>query len=357
MTAPSSLDIIRNKVRRITGRPNQAEITDAQIDDYINTFYIYDMNEQLRIESFRYNWQFITNANQPVYDFPTDSYLTTMPPIYIGGYQSYLTQSRENFFRINPQLNYIQTVGLGPNPAIAGPFTFTLTNIPIIPGFKPNPPGAYNDLVNLAPNLSPIPVASFNWNVLVSSTSQGGQTMALVDDGLGNLWDPTDSITDLSVPPGTVDYQTGVVNFTFPLPVGPGKNINVQSIPYSASRPQTAVFYQDQIILYPVPDQAYTVSFEAYKYPSIFLSTEDPTLQNPQLKEMWQLLAYGAADKIFSDNGDVDNMMKYRPLLEEQFKFVQRRTIVQQTSERTASIYSEMTGIPHYGFGNNFAGF
>ena len=42
MGAPSTLADIRSKVRRITARPSALQITDAEIDNYINTFYIYD---------------------------------------------------------------------------------------------------------------------------------------------------------------------------------------------------------------------------------------------------------------------------------------------------------------------------
>jgi hypothetical protein len=108
-------------------------------------------------------------------------------------------------------------------------------------------------------------------------------------------------------------------------------------------------------LLYPIPDQGYTVSFEAYRYPISFdvdnNGNFDGTL-NPQLNEWWQLLAYGAADKIFSDNADFENMAKYRPLLDEQMNLVLRRTIVQQTSERTSSIYTEQQGPGQFPFGN-----
>ena len=114
-------------------------------------------------------------------------------------------------------------------------------------------------------------------------------------------------------------------------------------------------------MLYPIPDQAYTVSFEVYKYPvDFFLAANGAytaTLQ-PQLNEWWQLLAYGAADKIFADNADFESMAKFRPLLDEQMNLVLRRTIVQQTSERTATIYTENNnGSGTFGFGNLFSGF
>jgi hypothetical protein len=186
-----------------------------------------------------------------------------------------------------------------------------------------------------------------------------------VDDGLGNLVSLDDTLPDSGLPYniyGSINYITGVVSVTSfvdqllaPVSIPAGNPINAQYKPYVASRPQSVVFYQDQFLLYPIPDQAYTVSFEAYKYPTAF-DSEEPA-STPQLREWWQLLAYGAADKIFADNADFENMSKFRPLLDEQMRLVERRTIVQQTSERTATIYTEQGGFSQYPFGNLFSGF
>jgi len=311
------------------------------------------MPEHLKMESLRVNYQFVTETNVAVYDFPTDLYLTDMPPVFIAGYQSYMTQSRENFFRINQQLNFLQrSVYTGNNTT--GPYTGQfLTNTPILQGFQPNPPGAFS--------ATPCQAKFINWNVVVSGVDATGESTTLVDDGRGSLISPTDPATPPSLPVvrGTINYLTGAININstgFVQAVDTGNPINVQYIPYVASRPQSVVFFQDQMILYPVPDQAYTVSFEAYKYPVAL--NADPTQGEvatvPQVKEWWQLLAYGAADKIFADSGDMENLQKFRPLLEEQMKLVMRRSIVQQTSERTATIYTEQSGPNQYGFGNLF---
>lgn len=360
MTVPNTLGDIITKVRRITARPSASQISDSEIVNYINTFYLYDMPAQLKMESLRVNFQFTTTANIPAYDFPTSLYLTAMPPIFIGGYQSYLTQSRENFFRINPELNFLQQsiyTGDGTNGS-GGTYTGNfLTQTPILPGFKQNPPGAYSDS-----NVTDIAAKFINWNVIVSGLgtpdpiSGIAPSVTLIDDGQGNLFDPTDTSTVPANARGTVDYMTGaltITNFISAIPTG--NPINVQYVPYVASRPQTAVFYQDQILLYPIPDQAYIVSFEAYQLPSAFLAGVNST--TPQVNDWWQMLAYGAADKIFSDSGDFENMQKFRPLLDEQMRLALRRTIVQQTSERTATIYTEQTQFPSYPFGNIFSGF
>lgn len=196
MSVPATLQNIRDKVRRITGRPNAQDITDAQIDFYVNTFYIYDFPEHLRLINLRVNYQFMTSANIAVYDFPTEMYLTAMPPVYIAGYQSYMTQSRENFFRINPALDYLQE-GIYISNGSSGPYTGQFcTATPIVRGFKRNPPGAYNYYY-------PSP-ASTNWMVTISGIDANGNSQTLVDSGrvdsatpttlnqIGNLYDIND---------------------------------------------------------------------------------------------------------------------------------------------------------------------
>jgi len=384
MTLPNTLLDIRNKVRRITGRPSANDISDLQIDQYINTYYIYDLPEQLRLESFRVNYQFVTNANQPAYDFPKNLYLTNMPPVYIGGYQSFMTQSRENFFRFNSQLTFVDSSAAIGN-GTAGPYSFFLYDLPIIPGWKPNSTygGAYTPSVAYAPGVpsTDIPASVINYNVLISGQDANGTSFNLIDDGgsstilvgtyptsvhsnVGLLFDPNDQSTLPANARGNINYITGEVNIFavgFNGNIAIGNPINVQSIPYVANRPRSVCFFQDQILVYPCPDSAYTVSFEAFQYPTAFLSTASPPVgadpaSYPQLKELWQLLAYGAADKIFSDAGDLDNMTKYRPLLEEQLKLCQRRTIVQYTSDRVATIYSDVGG-NQFPWGNQFSGF
>lgn len=358
MAYVTTLDDIRQKVRRITGRPSDQQITDAQIDDYINTFYIYDLPEHLHLISNRVNYQFLTNANQAIYDLQNDIYLTGMPPVFIGGYRSYMTQSRDNFYRINPALDFLQqSVAVGNGTALG--YSFNLMQTPIMRGWKTNPPGAYS--TSLVGTQSDVPASSLSWMVLISALDANGNSVSLIDDGQGFLFDVDDLSTDHASARGTINYTTGAVQIPvapvsllgFVRPIPNGNPINAQYVPYVASRPQSVAFYQQQFNLYPIPDQAYTVSFEAYKIPTALIRDTD----NPQMKEFGQVLAYGAADKIFSDNADMESQMKFRPLLDEQLKLIQRRTIVQQTSDRTMTIYAEQTPMGQFPFDNIFSGF
>ena len=284
-----------------------------------------------------------------------------MPPVYIGGYQSYMTQSRENFYRVNPQLKFLQqSVAVG--SGVPGPYSFTLMNTPILQGFKPNPPGAYSGLfTDILPKF-------INWNVLITAQGPAGAGglptwFSLVDDGNGNLVSLDETTLPYTVQ-GTINYLTGAVTINqfvdsslVAVNIPLNNPINAQYTPYQPTRPQSVVFYQDQFMVYPIPDQVYTVSFECYKYPFAFTSPGVINTEVPQLREWWELIALGAADKIFADNGDIENMTKYRPLLDEKMRLAQRRTIVQYASERTATIYTEQSQWQQYPFGNLFSGF
>jgi hypothetical protein len=375
--ATSQLQNIRATVRRITGRTSPSTILDSQIDNYINTFYVYDLPEHLKLETLRINYQFLTSANQAIYDFPMEYYLNNMPPVYIAGYQSYMTQSRENFYRVNSTFQYQQnSVAIGNGST--GPYSGILPTTYVLQGYKPNPPGAYAvppaGLDVLPKNI--VWGITFSGKAQASATSGIAQSISLIDDGQGNLFDindldsnPTAAAPDVINPHigarGSINYLTGAFQIFgptnafgqvtgFKTPIDVGQPINAQYVAYKASRPQSVLYFNNQFFVFPIPDQAYVVSFEAFQYPTAFIST-NPT-STPLLSEWWQLLAYGAALKIFSDNADFENYMKFRPLFEEHMRLVQRRTINQYSSERTSSIYTEQTQFAQFPFGNMFGG-
>lgn len=331
MSVPGTVADMTNLVRMVTANTSSSSMTDAQILDKINIFNRFDLPAILKLQNLRVNYQFVTSANIPTYDFPTSLYLNDLPPVFIAGYQSYFTQTREAFMRLNPEMAMKQN-NVATGNGTTGPYSFTVSPTPILRGWKRNPPGAFATGFGYA-------VSEMNYNVVVSSQDSAGNSVFLVDDGLGNLWDTADTTWDTTIIParGTIDYLTGNVTCTFTAVVPAGQGINIQVIPYKASRPTAVLLFQDQIQLYPIPDDSYTVSFEAFAYPALLTLPTD----RPQVHEWWQMIAYGASDKIFAQNGDFENMVKYRQLLDEQILFCQRRTLVQQSSDRVATIYSE----------------
>ena len=66
----NTLQTIQQKVRRLTRTPSTAQLSDDDINQYINTFVVYDFPEHLRMFNLRTQFTFYANPYQDVY--PTD---------------------------------------------------------------------------------------------------------------------------------------------------------------------------------------------------------------------------------------------------------------------------------------------
>lgn len=328
----TTLASIRTKVRRLTGRPSPQQITDVQIDDYVNTFYQYDLPEHLRLFSLRTIFEFLTIANVDQYDLTTmqvvngtvtdtasNVYYNLNPPAYIAGYQSFYSQEREQFFRVYPALADIITSLVG--DGTVGPYNFTLTSTPLLQN-----------------------------SVTVGGIDSTGETVQVVDDPQTRLSGDWRIVNSNTTVVGTIDYTTGVGTITFTNTIPLGNEITITYTPYEPSRPQAILFFDNIITLRPVPDKVYKVELNAYITPTALIAAED----NPELKGWWQYLAYGASKKIFEDTQDPEGVAALLPGYKEQESLVIRRTLVQQTNERTATIYTEMTQFPYGNFNNRF---
>jgi len=324
---PADLDAIRIKVRRITRAPSEAQLTTANLDEYINTFVLYDFPEQLRLFNLHETLTFYTepnidtystvtaNPNDPLFNFK-NRFITINPPIYAAGFKCFFSQSREEFFNVYPIVNTITQVAVGDGVTLA--FAGTLTNIPVLRD-----------------------------NVVFSSVDINGNGLELHDLQPGIP--PTGAL--FGTGNGVVNYVTGVFNIAFNTAPAAGQAINSQTIPYVANRPESVLFYDATFTLRPVPDQPYPINMEVYVQPTELLAQNE----EPKLAEWWQYIAYGASKKVFEDRNDLDSVNLIMPEFKQQERLILRRTIVQQTTERTATIYTDNTA-GAYGPGWFFGG-
>ena len=234
----STLNAIRTKVRRLTGRPSTNQITDAQIDEYVNTFYLYDMPETLRLFSLQTVFEFMTEANVDVYDMqelqvdfggtPTPAaqvFYNISQPVYIAGYQSFWSQNREEFFRTYPQLAEIRTTLEG--NGTPGPYAISLDNSPV--------------LQNL---------------VTVGAIDATGSTVKVIDDPQSRTSGNWQIINTTTAVTGSFDYIDATGTITFANAIPNGNQITITAVPYAANRPQALLFYDNKITLRPVPDRS-----------------------------------------------------------------------------------------------------
>lgn len=359
----TSLQAIQTKVRRLTRCPSEAQLTTLDLDNYINTFVVYDFPEQLRTFKLRQQFTFTCNpfqdtyvtdktlnVNNPLYNFQ-NKYLTIHPPVYIGGFPAYYTQTRASFYNIYPIVNSIVSVLTG--DGVTTTFTGVVTN-----NTGPTPAIA-------SPSQASVLLQN---QVLFSSIDSNGNGLALIDVPVqntatgnttvnGNLYVPG---TEPALPPtvvdptNTINYVTGAFTITFPVAPGPSVQIFSQTVPSITNIPQSMLFYENTFTLRPVPDQPYRINFEVDVRPVALLDAS----QSPQLEEWWQYIAYGAAKKIFEDKMDMESVANIMPEFKTQERLCLRRTLVQYANERNPTIYSEQAstsaGFNGWGYGGQY---
>ena len=333
--ASTTLQDIRNKMRRITGSPSEDQLSDNDCDQYINTFINSDFGCLLKLFSLRTILTFYTQPGVDVYKTITDptqstnplfdfnnKYTAIHPPVFIAGVQSFFTQERDVFYGNFPQTNFVQMSGLYGN-GTTGPFTGTL----------PPPLTATSNSFTQIPHI-------LQNSVLISCLDTNGTAMNLVDAPInnqtGNLVLPNSVISM-----GTVNYLTGAFTVTFPnntavtSPVQ-ANPIWTEAIYYAAGLPTTMLFYDNYFTLRPVPDKAYIVQVEANIVPTQLLA--DGT--SPTISQWWQYIAMGASIKVFQDRMDYDSADRITPEFLNQQSLVNSTSMDQYTNQRTVTIYT-----------------
>ncbi len=309
---------IRQKVRRLTRSPSAAQISDADINEYVNTFYQFDLPEELRLFTLKKTLSFYTQPNISVYtsdqanipglaDFK-NKYITVGRPVYIAGILSYFSQSREEFFNFFPITSLRQNVGTG--DGVETNFSGTL-QAPIL---QNSVSFVSKDFNNNAIILEDLPIGNDEGDLVIPGTT------ALL---------------------GGIDYITGDYLFSFPVAPAATAPVQAQSRPYVASLPTAVLYYENEFTVRPVPDLPYKITMDAYIQPIAFLSQDAGTTPvDPELDQWWQYLAYGAAKKVFEDRGDIENVQMIMPELDRQERLILRRTLVQRSNQEAATIYN-----------------
>lgn len=326
--ADSTLQAIRTKIRRLTRSPSASQITDAQIDEYVNTFILYDFPENLRLFSFRTVLTFYTqpnvdvyqtnttDPNDPLFDFK-NKYVAIHPPVFLAGIQGFFTQWRDVFYGYWPQTNTIADTQLRGDGVTT----------------------AFNGTVVAKPMLQN--------NVNFNAVDATGESMVLTDNPVSNtigaLGLPNAPQT-LPSPFGQINYVTGAFSVNFPNPPANAATIYVENIAYQPGKPLAILYYDDKFTIRPVPDKTYAIQIEADIRPTELLNAA----QEPQKEQFWQYIAYGAAIKIFQDRMDMDSVQMVMPEFNKQERLVLRTSLAQQANDRTVTIYTQGK---NYGFG------
>lgn len=407
----NTLGDILTYIRRIIKSPSNAVITDALLIDYVNRFWLMDVDARIQLFDLKTKYQFQTSPgidqyNMPLYDIQSETggnpsspdiqmfpvYQGFMGPCFINGIQMPFYTERSSFFNFWP--NYNQTlVQAGTGDGTTGPYTLTLPFLPNSPtvvnvpqtsgilrghvditgimktGINVDPPldilgdGLY--INNPAAINEAIASTSILPQVYFTSTASDGSNIVISDTGIflsGN------QNYGLLMTPGTAPYGNQVLT-------------NGGALAHTYTTTQNTINYLTGIatnVYFPniIPDgmpiSAQCVYYQEgipraclYWNNTIILRAPPNTQYLVELDAyltpaaffntenaipfayMAEYIARGAARKILSDVGDWEQFNAYEPLFHEQESLVHIRSQRQWTATRTQTIYSES------GFGNN----
>lgn len=369
-------------IRRIIKSPSNSTITDNLLIDYVNRFWIMDVDARIQLFDLKTKYQFqttpgIADYNMPLYDVQTEpgnQSIASFPvyqgfemPAYANGISIPFYTQRNPFWNVWP--NYLQQLNpAGTGNGTAGPYTLNLPFFPAIPGHV-DMTGIINTGVNQDPPivsnfLTTIPSTSVYSAVYFIATDSNGQNITVADSGQFLSGNTGGDLYGLLMQPGhaplgntalsggysttsnTINYETGVATITFPSVIPSGNNIQAQCYFYQQGLPRAILFYNNCLTIRPPPDISYLIELDAYLSPAAFLSTSSAI----PFGYMAEYIARGAARKILSDTGDVEQLQFYEPMFREQEILVWKRSQRQFTSTRTGTIFSDSQG--QNGFNN-----
>lgn len=296
------LSEIRTKTRQISGRLSTSDMSNIQLDEYINKYFQYEFPAEVKLNRNYTYYEFNTTADTRLYDFP-ENYTNFVPQAKVDNLQTEFYQSPDKFEAENPETVQRLTTWTGDGATTGFSNTFT-SNVPLQPG-----------------------------SVIVDDTVE-----VFTDDGLGVL-------TGDQGGTGTVVYSTGAISVTFVTAPVSGQGIYVSFIQDVVGRPVAVLMYNNQFQFYPVPDRAYRIRLKAWALDIVRpVSGSNKTsfttaTDRPLLDEWGPCIAFGAARRIVSDFGELDTYAQLTPLYKEQVDYILTRTHIDLESTRALPMF------------------
>ena len=317
-----------------------------------------------------------------------------MNPCYVDGIQVNLHTVKNEFTNVFPSIVQ-RTLIVEKGNGTAGPYTFTIPispnnqtplNVPlnyilrghvdlsgVIATKDNNDPPIVTDaeILSLDNFIQDVPVMYVFPAVYITANNLDGSSIVVSDSGQflqnnlnygllmeigkapnGNLPLTNGPSPNYSTTQNTINYFNGKVqNLYFPTAIPEGVDINVQCYFIQSGFPRNILFSNNTLTFRSPPDKQYLVELDAYLTPAAFLSTS----QAVPFGYMSEYIARGAARKILSDTGDVEQFQFYEQLFREQEMLVWKRSQRQFTATRTQTLYS-LGANTGFGSNNNYSG-
>lgn len=293
MATWTKAEIIR-KIRQVTGRFSEDDMSNAELSDRLNKYYQLRFPAEVKLEQKYVYYEFNTVANQATYAAPDTTYTNFEPPATVNNLSMLWYQNSAKFNEENPLQYNFTTPWTGDGSTVT--FTNTVQSFPIYPG-----------TLTISDD-----VETFEDTTTTYTTSNVSITGSLGGSA-------------------TINYSTGAVSVTFNTAPTNGTVIHLNYVQFQPNRPQAILYFSNQFQLFPVPDQLYVIRMRAYQ---IVAELDDAT-DRPELDEWGPCLAYGTSLGIFADYGENDAYMQTTALHKEQISLILTRTEQDLMNTRT----------------------
>ncbi len=325
----STLTAIRKKVRRLTASASQSALSDADLDQYINTFYSQDFPYGIKIDQMRSVYTFFTRPYIDRYPIDVNFNQGLRAPLYVDGIQGRFFKDRQQFYSIWPRFPTLFHPIFGDGVTtifsftIPGPF---LSKEVVLGGvdtagnaISVNDDGNGNlqlQIPNAATTVPPYYVAN------TPPPIPGMHNQNLGNPGLNYVGTTTGSFQGI----GSVNYVTGLFNIEFPVAPAAGSQMTLWVSQYTTGRPYSLMFFNNELTIRPVPKLIHKVEIETFLTPVQFLEISD----SPILNQWWQYISLGVAMEILRDRQDPDGVENIREGFMRQEALVLERQSVEE---------------------------
>ena len=348
---------IETEIRKVTGRYNESQMPSSTIQTYFNRYYTLHFPNEYKFLKLTSPYVITTIPNVDTYAFPYESNLppstptnvipgniTVSPPVYCQGYLLNYLQDRTQFYNLWPKRTNVYQINTG--NASVGPYFGTIPYTPMLRAQL----DIFGNVVEsgvlfTAQQSDPAYTNFVAQDYPQSDTDYGLITGPNIDATLNNLSPPYMNV---------VNYLTGFYTFTTIDPLPAGVPIEVQAIPYEASRPIAVLFYNNLFTLRPVPADIYQLEFQVSRQPADIIITSG----SPELDEWYMMLVLGTAELIYTAFPDPEGLQYCVQQLDKYKQQAQRRTLKQiGSTQRAQTIFSTPGNRNGIGwFGNSLPG-
>jgi len=315
----TSLEKIRVKVRKLTRSLSENHLSTASLNDFINSFILFDFPQLIDAEQLETKFTFFTKPYICNYftntETITDQFynfknivLEVKPQAFLTGSEIFFYKN-ERDFRLNnePSSAVKETTNTGNGVIFA--FSGTLSAYPVVAG-----------------QVSFTSIDAYNKALVVEDVPD--------DDGLtGVLYN-----FDYSPASGTINYVTGAYTLEFLTAPAASAPIYSETTSYVPSKPSAILYTGNELRLWPVPDKSYRVELTVKRRPTELLDDEDSPV--PEIAAWWEFIAYGASKKIFEDRGDMKSLEIIMNEFNRQEELIEKRKLIALAGRRAPTIYS-----------------